>query len=166
VELMRRFGTGGVVYPEPICIDARYIDWRAVSRVHGFVGNYDIILRAQMAKLKACDLLIELHYNYFADHAVSGHEAHVFPGDAASADWARLIMAEMEQAFPGHRERGVKESEFKILSLMSPTIPTVLMEPAFIFEDILDGDDWRDKYVGALVAATYRYLELDEPGEA
>jgi len=164
VSLIRKFGMGGLVYPEPVCIDARHIDWRAVSRVHGFVGNYDIRLRAQMAKLKECDLLIELHYNYYSDHAVSGHEAHVFGGEDKSAEWAEMILGEMDGAFPEHRNRGVKESEFKILQLMQGAMPTVLMEPAFIFEDILeDTEAWRERYTTALVAATYRFLDLDSP---
>lgn len=165
-ELFAKLNLDGLVEPAIFSIDRRNTHWQIVDRVFGDAGGLsgrNINLRAEWAELVECDLAIELHYNSFSDPGVSGHEVLVnreAGAENGSRRLAREIIDQLSAKFPMHRNRGIKDSGVAILRLLDPSMAAALIEPAFIFEEILARSAWRDEYADALRSAVYRYLKI------
>jgi hypothetical protein len=59
-----------------------------------------------------------------------------------------------------HRDTIIK-ADFTLPRLMEP-IPCVLLEPAFIFEEIVGTPEWRPMLVAAIKAGIYKYFAGEE----
>lgn len=165
-ELSSRLLLDGFVEPIIISIDRANMTWHIVDKCFrdaGGLSRKNINLRAEWATSAQCDLAVELHYNSYTDASVIGHEVLVYrdaPIEGPSRCFAHEIIAQLNERFPQHRNRGIKDRGIAILRLLDKIMPIVLVEPAFIFEEILDRTTWREEYADALKSAVYRFLRI------
>jgi len=158
-RLQTRLQADGDFFPVLIAVDRDAHPWNVIDRTFGLNGGRNIRIRANWALEKQVDIAIELHYNSFTDSTVHGHE--VLVPRQPSADARRLgrqINQGMTDAFT-NRNRGTKESGVMILKTLGPKIPTVLVEPAFIFEPLVRSADWRDRYIEVLANGVRKYFK-------
>ena len=156
--LQTRMMSEGDIFPIVIVIDRQDHPWNIIERTFGLRGEKNILLREAWAIEKGIDLALELHYNSFSDPSVHGHEV-LIPRDPSpdARRLGRLINDGMTNVFP-NKNRGVKESGVMILRKLSDRIPAVLIEPAFIFEELVQSPAWREKYVEILAESVRKFF--------
>jgi N-acetylmuramoyl-L-alanine amidase len=86
--------------------------------------------RAAFANQFNADRFISIHANAAGTTTAEGMEVFHFPDSASGRPLAQSLFSEMMAAFPGHRNRGVKEANFAALRLTA--MPAVLVECEFI----------------------------------
>lgn len=86
--------------------------------------------RANFANRLNADLFISIHANAAANPTVEGMEIYHFPGSNSGRLAAEHIFNRMIDAFPDHRNRGVKTANFDVLRLT--LMPAVLIECEFL----------------------------------
>jgi N-acetylmuramoyl-L-alanine amidase len=86
--------------------------------------------RAAFANRFNADLFVSIHANAAASVTPEGMEVFHFPGSARGQFMASRILDRMLEAFPGHKNRGVKEANFAVLRLSR--MPAVLVELEFL----------------------------------
>ena len=99
-------------------------------------------IRANMAIVAKADCAVEFHYNGFTDTSVKGHEVLIDndePEGSKSEVLARQIHDNLSIVMPLHPQRGVKRQRLIVTELLRRAgIPCCLVEPAFLFESILE----------------------------
>ena len=86
--------------------------------------------RASFANRLNADLFVSIHTNSAATSDVSGMEVYHFPGSDKGRKLATIILENMLQEFPDHKDRGVKEVNFTVLR--ETRMPAVLVESEFL----------------------------------
>lgn len=86
--------------------------------------------RANFANRLNADLFVSVHANAALDASVEGMEAFHFPGSTAGRNLATAVLDSLLAAFPGHRNRGVKEANFAVLRLTA--MPAMVIENEFL----------------------------------
>jgi len=151
-----------------VFIDHRQPMWVAVSSELGEKGGLKVRnqeIRAKWAATIGVDCAVELHMNSAVDHDVAGHEVIVDddePVNSPSHNLAKSINTALGLAFPGHPNRGVKLMKLQVLDMLRTFhIPCCLVEPAFLFEDLVaDERAWRENYTAALFAGIKTFLAV------
>ena len=86
--------------------------------------------RARFANQHGAELFVSIHANAAAGAQAEGMEVFHFPGSNSGAKFAKPVLKAMLNAFPGHKERGVKEANFAVLRLTRMT--AILVECEFL----------------------------------
>ena len=86
--------------------------------------------RANFANRLNADLFISIHANAAANPSVEGMEIYHFPGSSNGNRAAEHIFNSMIDAFPDHKNRGIKTANFDVLRLT--LMPAVLIECEFL----------------------------------
>lgn len=86
--------------------------------------------RAALANQSDAELFISIHANAAATPEPQGMEVYCFPGSIRGEAAAARVLESMLTAFPGHRNRGVKEANFAVLRLSG--MPAILVECEFL----------------------------------
>lgn len=86
--------------------------------------------RTNFANQIKADLFVSIHCDAFHQTTAHGMSVHVFPGSDQSRRIGSAIRAAMVDRFPGHRDRGVMESNFHVLR--ETNMPSVLVECEFL----------------------------------
>jgi N-acetylmuramoyl-L-alanine amidase len=172
-QIFNRLMNDGVVDCELIWLNKKEHPWNIIHRLFNLGDDADNMdLRAEWAIREDCDLFIELHMNshkstHWADgkgkeHPIQGHEILIFdkPQDH-SIELARHINVGFSQ-FLDNRKRGIKKRKLYILRRLDRLMPTILVEPYFLFEDCLG--EGKEEALGALVQGItkgiYLYYDL------
>jgi len=106
------------------------------DREHGVVmtrrrdRTVGLVPRARFANRLKADLFVSIHANAALSAAVEGMEVYHFPGSAGGRRAATAVLESMVTAFPGHRNRGLKEANFAVLR--ETRMPAILIETEFI----------------------------------
>jgi hypothetical protein len=111
---------------------------------------------AKWALLQKASAAIEVHYNSFATTAPSGH--------CVCSNRMTPFVAAMVRALdtlPNPHRDTLINVDYEIPRLMDPT-PCVLLEPAFLFEDIVGEVSWRPMLVAAVKSGIYTYFAGEE----
>jgi N-acetylmuramoyl-L-alanine amidase len=114
---------------------------------------------ARWAIAQKADAVIELHYNSFFTTNCSGHTVKANKLTPFVDCMARAL-----DALP-NRRRDTEINAGMILCNELGATPSVLIEPAFIFEPIVETVEWRPMLVAALKQGLYKYFE-NMPGKA
>lgn len=86
--------------------------------------------RARFANRYGADIFISVHANAAATPSAEGMEVFHFPGSRMGNQLAGMVLREMLEEFPDHRDRGVKSADFAVLRLTR--MPAVLVEAEFL----------------------------------
>ena len=86
--------------------------------------------RANFANRLNADVFVSIHANAAGIEQVEGMEVFHFPGSARGRQLATSILDNMLAAFPGHRNRGIKEANFAVLRLTR--MPAASVECEFL----------------------------------
>ncbi|MGL5752532.1 MAG: N-acetylmuramoyl-L-alanine amidase [Paraclostridium sp.] len=89
--------------------------------------------RVRRINTSACDLGISIHCNSFTDNSVRGLETYTWGTGTREIELAKKVHNEILSAKLYEKNRGIKQSQFRILS---PQIPCCLVETAFISNDL------------------------------
>lgn len=146
--------------PIVIAIDQRQPMWSSVNQEIGERGGLkdrNQELRAHWAIAAGCVWAIELHYNSEPTGKARGFETF-YDNDSFSADeavnLAAVIVRCLAAEFPDRPNRGAKPGRYQILEICrKASLPAVIVEPAFLWEDAVGASDWRERYVRALANA-------------
>lgn len=92
--------------------------------------TFSLSARANFANTFSAELFISIHANAAASEHAEGMEVFHFPGSFPGRRVAESVLGSMIQAFPDHKNRGVKEANFAVLRLTS--MPAVLVECEFL----------------------------------
>lgn len=90
----------------------------------------ELASRANFANRLNADLFVSIHANSAAVPEVSGMEVYHFPGSEKGRKFATIILENMLQEFPDHKDRGVKEVNFTVLR--ETRMSAVLVESEFL----------------------------------
>jgi len=108
----------------------------------GGLAACNIDVRAAWAVAFGADVAIEFHYNSAEDQNAKGHEVLIDdnePVGSPSERIATLIHDNLSLAHALHPSRGVKRARLRVTELLRRSgVPCCLLEPAFLFESILD----------------------------
>jgi N-acetylmuramoyl-L-alanine amidase len=111
--------------------------------------------RSNFANRLGAELFISIHANAAGTSRVKGIEVFHHPGSAQGAKWAARVQAGLIDAFPNHRDRGVKEANFQVLR--ETAMPAVLVECEFLTNPtqlkFLANDKTRRKIAKAIAGA-------------
>jgi len=86
--------------------------------------------RADIANNWNADLFVSLHCNAAASTTAEGIEVFCFPDSVEGNLYAKAIQDGLTEAFPDHKDRGVKEANFAVLR--KTNMAAVLVEAEFI----------------------------------
>lgn len=86
--------------------------------------------RARFANRYGAGSYVSVHANAAPGPGAEGIEAFCFPGSAVGRALAGRVLAAMLEAFPGHRDRGVREADFAVLRMTR--MPAALIECEFL----------------------------------
>lgn len=81
----------------------------------------------------SCDLGVSIHCNSFTDSSVRGVETYTWGTGTREIELAKKVHNAILSAKLYHKNRGIKQAHFKILS---PQIPCCLVETAFISNEL------------------------------
>jgi N-acetylmuramoyl-L-alanine amidase len=96
--------------------------------------------------------VIELHYDSFETSKPAGHSVC----SNRLTPFAEVMDRALD-ALPNPHRSMIIDAGFQIPRLLDP-IPCVLLEPAFIFEPIIETCEWRPMLVAAIKAGLYKYF--------
>ena len=112
------------------------LEQHLAGRGHGAIltrrqdRTLSLAARANFANRFEADLFVSIHANAALIPEAEGMEVFHFPGSQNGRNVARPVLRSMMAAFPGHRNRGVKEANFAVLRLTG--MPAVLVECEFL----------------------------------
>lgn len=87
--------------------------------------------RADFANSRGADLFISIHCDAFHHETASGMSTHIHPRcSARSREIANNIQSSLISSFHGHRNRGIRESNFQVLR--ETKMPALLIECEFL----------------------------------
>ncbi len=86
--------------------------------------------RAAFANRLEAQLFVSIHANAAGTQSAEGIETYHFPASRRGNAVATAVQEGLSAAFPGHRDRGVKEANFTVLR--ETQMPAVLVETEFI----------------------------------
>ena len=86
--------------------------------------------RAEAANQANADVFISVHSNSDKNTSAEGMEVYHMPGSTEGKRIAGKVMKSMADAFPDHRNRGVKEKSYAVLRLTR--MPAILVECEFL----------------------------------
>ena len=89
--------------------------------------------RVNIINKNKCDLGISIHCNSFSDTSVQGIETYTWGNKSREKLLANKVHKELINAKLYYKNRGLKESQFTILS---PDIPCILIELGFISNEL------------------------------
>ncbi|MFQ6113698.1 MAG: N-acetylmuramoyl-L-alanine amidase [bacterium] len=102
--------------------------WTALTRRRDI--DLSLESRAEFANRLDADLFVSVHVNAADSPSVEGMEAYHYPNSNAGQNAANLILTSLLDAFPEHKNRGVKQANFAVLRLTK--MPAVLVEMEFL----------------------------------
>lgn len=145
LELYLQLSRDGLTHPilEPIAADDN-------------PGEIEPLVRSALWALSnKASAAIELHYNSFETTKPSGH-------CVVSNRMSSLVehMARALDTLPNKRRETIINAGFKLPRLLEP-IPCVIVEPAFIFEDLLRDQSFAAMLLAALKRGVYSYYSLE-----
>jgi len=118
-----------------------------MSRVEDrFVG---LSQRVRMANRAKAHLFVSIHCDAFHNITASGMSVHIYNRTKVSSIPANCINDEFIKAFPNHKQRGVKRSNFHVLR--ETRMPAVLLECEFISNP--ETREWLVKWKNQLALA-------------
>ena len=85
--------------------------------------------RAVFANRYGANLFVSIHCNG-GQPSAQGMECWIYPGSTLSRPYASSIQTELVKAFPTHRDRGIKEANFRVLR--ETAMAAVLVECEFL----------------------------------
>lgn len=168
IQLAQLLDQENKLLPVFIHIDRREHPWdlvQSVSKISppSFLGGWgNIDVRVQWALRDKVDAAVEFHVNSSKGTA-AGHEVFIrrSPGPN-TRKLGQLLINELDLVLENDR-RGLKHKSFRVLrKLHAFNIPAAILEPAFITESRWESEQWRDKYVGAVKTALYRFFNVQE----
>ena len=92
--------------------------------------NGDLRQRADMANAAGAEVFVSIHCNSAENPGASGIETYHFPDSTYGRALANHIQRKLTQAFPDHRNRGVKAENFAVLRWTN--MPACLVETEFL----------------------------------
>lgn len=92
--------------------------------------SLSLAARADFANRLEAELFVSIHANAAGTPEAEGMEVYHFPGSDEGRRVATLVLDRMISAFPGHKNRGVKEANFDVLRLTEMT--AILIENEFL----------------------------------
>ena len=84
--------------------------------------------RCSIANANSADLFVSIHCDAWHDETVEGISTHVYSDETLEV--GGRIQKSLTTIFPGHKDRGVKKSDFYVLRETS--MPAVLVECEFV----------------------------------
>ena len=134
----------------------------------GNIDNDDLSWRGQMANDNDAELLISIHCNAAENKSAEGFEAFTTPGDTHSDIAAEDILEAIEDALPELEARydlsdGDKDKEARFTVITVPDCPAVLLELAFISNDVEAGKladhTFQQQYAEAIAKGIDKFLK-------
>ena len=111
--------------------------------------------RAGFANRYGADRFVSVHCNAAGVSTASGIETFNFPGSVAGSAMATSVQGSLVQAFPNHRNRGVKEANWTVLR--ETAMPAILVECEFMTNpqglDFLTNSDRQREIAQAIASA-------------
>jgi N-acetylmuramoyl-L-alanine amidase len=87
--------------------------------------------RSLLANIKQVDAFISIHCDAWHSETSSGMTVHISPKASTGAETlAKAIVVQLSIQFPGHKQRGIKKSNFHVLN--ATKMPAVLVECEFL----------------------------------
>lgn len=109
---------------------------------------------AAWAKAQNANVVLELHYNSFETTTPEGHLVTT----NAPSSFANIMSLALG-ALPNSSRGVLIQENLEIPKRLAPT-PCILLEPAFIFEAVVDTITWRPMLVNAIVSGIYKYFHI------
>lgn len=116
--------------------------------------------RAIIANERGADLFVSVHANAHRNPAAEGIETFHHPDSAEGGKLAACVQQAMTEAFPDHKNRGVKTAPFQVLR--QTRMPAILVETEFIsgkWCHWLTKDHVQQKYAEAIARGIRTYLK-------
>ena len=142
-----------LVRPLMFNIDHRELRWKILGDL--LTTRNQIAIKANWASAVQAIVAIEFHYNSADIAAVEGNLI-VAPMMSQFAQFMDRALATL----PNRHRDPIINSKFYFFQFMQD-IPTIILEPAFIFEDAIEQDDWRPMLVSAVKHGIYDYFGLE-----
>ncbi|MBS4031898.1 MAG: stage II sporulation protein D [Clostridiales bacterium] len=117
--------------------------------------------RVATANQAKANVFVSIHANGHENPAAHGTETYHYPGSTPGQIFAGFVQKKLIEML-GRRNRGVKAASFYVLRYTA--MPAILVEVAFITnrkeENLLAGDDFREKTADALLSGIIDYVLL------
>ena len=144
-----------LIQPLMFYIDRRELRWSILGDL--LTTRNQIFIKSNWASAVQAAVAIEFHYN---------SAIRIAEGNLIVAPMMSHFAQRMDRALttlPNRHRDPIINSRFYLFQFMQD-MPTIILEPAFIFEDAIDNDAWRPMLVAAVKHGIYDYFGLEARG--